>query len=207
MPNQTFRVVYERAEFLALVGNEINLGILTTQLAALPLASPIVDVRLTNGSVGVIIEWNELISDADFDLVDNLIETFVGGTTTSAPFEIESLAATTSGTGAIVDKIDFTTPALDPGTYQVIWGSEIRITTLVAGTGVGARITLTRSDPVSRVWDDSWDLNFPHFFGGGITFQVTAGQTIRALLQFQKIGVPAVLAEISRARITIDKIS
>lgn len=206
MSNQNFRVIYERGEFLALVGS-INLPLLIAQLNDLPLASPIVDIRLTTGTIGVAIEWDSLISDADFDLVDNLIATFVGGATTSEPFEIESLAASTDGGGGLITKIDFTTPPLDGGTYQVLWNAEIRTTTLVAGTGVGGRMTLTRSDPVSRVWDDSWDLNFPHLFGSGITFQVTSGQTIRALLQFQKIGAPAVLAEMSRARVTIDKIA
>lgn len=206
MPNQNFRVIYDRSEFLALVGN-INLPLLTAQLVALPLTSPIVDIRLIPTGIGVSIEWETLISDTDFALVDALIETFTGGGTTSSPFEIESLGTSTDGTGSFITKVDFTTPALDPGTYQVLWDAQIRTTTLVAGTGVGARITLTRSDPISRVWDDSWDLNFAHHFGGGITFQVTAGQTIRALLQFQKLGAPAVLAEMSRARVTIDKIS
>ena len=202
-----FRIIYERSDFLALSG-AIPIRLLTAQLLALPLADAITEIRLTGpGGSSVAVQWETLPSDETIDTVDDFISVFAGGATTSEPIELESLDPTNDGTGNLVDKIDFTTQPLDGGTYQVSWASEIQMVAAVAATGVLARFIVTRSDGASRPWRDSWDLDFPHFFGNCITFKVTTGQTIRVQLQFQKLGGAAATAQMSAARVTIDQIA
>lgn len=208
MAFQDFRIIYERADFLALSG-QIPLKLVTALLLQLPLASPIKDIKLIGPAANpaLSVEWETLVSDDDVDLVDDFIATFIGGATTSEPFEIESLDPSLDGSGALVPKIDFTTPLLDEGTYQVSWACEIQPETGVPNTGVLGQFTVTRSDGASRTWRDTWDLPFPRFFGSCITFKVSTGQTIRTQLSFQKLGVDPVNAAMSVARVTIDQIA
>ena len=208
MSFQNFRVIYERTDFLALVGN-IPIKILTAQLLQIPLASAITEIKLVGPSANpsVAVEWEALISDDDIDTVDDFIATFIGGATTSQPFEIESLDPSLDGSGNVIPKIDFITPLLDEGTYQVSWACEIQTETQVPNTGVLGILTVTRSDGASRTWRDSWDLPFPHFFGDCITFKAETGQSIRVQLSFQKLGADPVNAAMSVARVTIDQIA
>lgn len=208
MAFQDFRVIYERSDFLALSG-QIPLKLVTALLLQLPLTSPIKDVKLVGPAANpsLAVEWESLISDDDLDAIDDFVATFPGGATTSQPFEIESLAISTESAGSLTPKIDFTTPLLDEGTYQVSWACDTQMQAAVANTGVEAQFIVTRSDAVSRNWPDTWDLAFPHFFGNCITFKVQTGQTIRVQLLFRKLGVAAATAQIGLARVTIDQIA
>lgn len=208
MAFQDFRIIYERADFLALSG-AIPLKLVTALLLQLPLESPIKDIKLIGPAANpaLSVEWETLVSDDDVDLVDDFVATFAGGATTSQPFEIESLATSNESLGVFTDKIDFTTPLLDEGTYQVSWSSATQMLAAVTNTGVQAQFIVTRSDGVSRTWPDTWDLAFPHFFGNCITFKVQTGQTIRTQLQFRKLGVAAATAQMGGVRVTIDQIA
>jgi hypothetical protein len=205
MAESNFTRIYLREEFTALVGN-IPIAVLQSVLVALALSAPILDVRLTPLHNGVIVEWNSFPSTADITAVDAAVAAFVGGATTSQPFEYNSFAVATSTSSTPVTKIDETTPPLAEGTYQVIWISSLRMQAVLANTGVQADITLTRSDAVSVHQDDAWNLSNRHAFNGALTFQVLAGQTIHSLLTFQRLGASGT-AEMSGARITVDKIS
>jgi hypothetical protein len=197
--------IYLRAEFTALVGN-IPIALLAAQLMALALTVPILDVRFTPLENGVIVEWNQFPSTADIAAVDAAVAAFVGGTTTSQPFEYNSFAVATSASSTSVVKINQTTPALDAGTYQVLWTTSTRMQAVIANTGVEGKIRLTRSDGVFVEQDDAWDRTNRHAFNGAITFQILAGQTITSLLTFSRLGASGV-AEMSGARVTVDKIS
>jgi hypothetical protein len=200
---------YADAAFVGrLPGYGIDVQLLRTMIGELTVSTPVVDVqRVDTPSSGVVVSWASEPSAADVLRVDGVIAAFPGVlTTTSEPFQINSFAVATSANTTPVTKTDFTTPALDPGTYQVIWTSSTRMQAVAANTGVQADITLTRSDGVAVHQDDAWDRANRHAFNGVITFQVLAGQTIRSLLTFNRLGASGT-AEMSGARITIDKIS
>jgi hypothetical protein len=188
------------------VGN-IPIALLRSQLAALPLVVPITDARMMLLGEGVIVEWlGEPPTTQDRTDVRAKVAAFVGGVTTSEPFEYNSFAVATSVIATPTTKLDNTTPALDAGTYQVLWTTSTRMQAVIANTGVQADITLTRSDGVSVHQDDAWNLSNRHAFNGAITFQIAAGQTIRSQLTYQRLGASGV-AEMSGARVTVDKIS
>lgn len=205
MSDSSIRRFYRRADFVAMLPAAANLPLLAATLGALVLTVPIAEIRgLPDG--GAVVEWATLPASGDLALVDAAIAAFVGGATTSQPFEYNSFAVATSTSSTPVVKIDETTPPLDPGTYQVIWTSSTRMQAVAANTGVQADITLTRSDGVSVHQDDAWNLANRHAYNGSLTFQVLAGQTIRSELTFNRLGASGT-AEMSGARVTVDKIS
>lgn len=197
--------IYLRAEFTSLVG-DIPIAVLATQLTALPLSVAPIDVRLSSQGGAVIVEWNTFPSAADLVALDAAVAGFIGGSTTSSPFEYNSFGATTSTSAAPVNKIAESTPPLDAGTYQVVWNSMLRMAAVIANTGVEGKIRLTRSDGVFVEQVDSWDLTARHAFNGAITFVVQAGQTLSVVLSLSRLGASGT-AEMSGARVTIDKLS
>lgn len=208
MPFSPFPRYYTRTDFAALSG-PVPIPLLTSSLRLLTLTLPVRDVRATLD--GAVVEWESLPPQADINAVDAAVAAFTGGATTAEPFELESLGVTNEAAGALVDKIDFTTPGLDAGTYQVLWAALVGMLATVTNAGVRGLITLTRmngdgSGAVSRPWEHNWNLQQPQTFSGGITFKCTAGQKIRARLQVQKVGAAAT-AQMASARITIDQIS
>lgn len=205
MAENNYTRIYLREEFTSLVGN-IPIALLAAQLTALSLTVPPIDVRFTPQEHAVIVEWDQFPSAQDIVDLDAAVAAFAGGATTSEPFQYNSFAVATSTSSTPVVKIDQTTPPLDAGTYQVIWTSSTRMQAVAANTGVQADVTLTRSDGVSVHQDDAWNLANRHAFNGAITFQVLAGQTIRSELTFNRLGASGT-AEMSGARITVDKIS
>jgi len=207
MADDYFRRRYTQADFTSLnTSIAEGLPLLRTALALLTLTEPVYDVRLDPSQGAAIVEWVALPSTADVAAVDAAVAAFTGGTTTSAPIEINSFAAATSTIGTPTVKITHTTEPLDEGTYQVIWNSSIRMLAVIANTGVEGRIAISRSDGASVSQSDAWDLANLHTFNGAITFVILAGQTITATLSFLRLGSSGT-AEMSGARITIDKIS
>ena len=142
---------------------------------------------------------------ADVDAIDDLVSTITGGSTTSQPFVYESFATSTTTSNTHQTKLDNTTPPLDEGTYQVSWVCSTKMAAVVTNTGVEAKIRLERSDGQFVEQDDAWDRANRHAYNGSQPFQIAAGQTIRSLLTFARLGASGT-AEISGARITIDKI-
>lgn len=210
MANERFQKTYFASEFLALGSGSLaeNRAIIESAIQQLdpPLSPPVTDVRLTLGGGGIIVEWSSLPAEADVSTIDALVASIQGVATTAEPFEYNSFDVSTSESSTPVVKISETTPPLEAGTYQVIWTSSIRMQAVLANTGVEGRILLTRSDNVSVSQDDAWDLANRHAYNGCITFQILAGQTIAAVLSFVRLGASGV-AEMSGARVTIDKIS
>ena len=205
MAETNYTRIYLREEFTSLVGN-IPITLLAAQLLALPLTVPPIDVRFTLQQHAVIVEWSQFPSAQDIIDIDAAVAAFTGGVTTSSPFEYNSFAVSTSTSATPITKLNNTTPPLDAGTYQVIWTTSLRMQAVTANTGVRGTIRLTRSDGVFVEQTDGWDLTEPHAYNGAITFQVLAGQTIASLLTFNRLGASGT-AEMSGARITVDKIS
>lgn len=205
MAESNYTRIYLREEFTSLVGN-IPIALLATQLTALVLSVPILDVRLTPQQHAVVVEWTQFPSAADITALDAAVAGFAGGATTSSPFEYNSFAVSTSASSTPVTKLNNTTPPLDAGTYQVIWTSSLRMQAVIANTGVEGKMRITRSDGVFVEQDDAWNLSNRHAYNGAITFQVLAGQTLTTLLTFSRLGASGT-AEMSGARITVDKIS
>lgn len=207
MADDYFRRRYTQADFTSLATSIAEgLPLLRTALALLSLTVPVSDVRLDLSLNAAIVEWLTLPAAADITAVNAAVAAFVGGSTTSAPIEINSFGAVTTTSGTPTVKITHTTGPLDAGTYQVIWNSSLRMLAVIANTGVEGRIALVRSDGATVSQSDAWDLNSLHVFNGALTFQILAGQTIAATLSFLRLGASGT-AEMSGARITIDKIS
>jgi len=210
MADESFRKTYYAHEFLALTNGSLaeNKDIIDAAIATIdpPLSVPVNETRLALGGGALIVEWAALPTPADVAAVDAAIAAVEGGETTSQPFEFNSFEVSTTQSGTHVAKIDETTPPLEPGTYQVLWSSSLRMQAVIANTGVEGRIVLTRSDGVSVTQSDSWDLANVHAFNGGITFVVQAGQTLHVELTFARLGASGT-AEMSGARVTVDQLS
>lgn len=211
MAENSIKRYYPEADFVGLLPgfaiNAAQVALLGGIVGGLALSTPVAEVRTfaLGENTGAVVEWEGLPSAADVALIDAAVAAFTGGTTTSAPIIQLSAAVATSASATPVTKIDFTTPPLDAGTYQVIWNTSLRMQAVIANTGVQADITLTRSDLVSVHQDDAWNLTNRHAFNGVITFEVLAGQTIRSLVTFQRLGASGT-AEMSGVRVSIDKI-
>lgn len=210
MADESFKKTYYAHEFTALTNGSLaeNKPVIDAALQQIdpPLSLPVNETRLALGGAALIVEWAGLPSASDVAAVDALIPTIEGIATTAEPIELNSFGAQTSESSTPVVKISQTTPPLQPGTYQVIWTSSIRMQAVIANTGVQGRIQLQRSDGAQVVQTDAWDLNVNHAFNGAITFQVLAGQTISAELSFNRLGASGT-AEMSGARLTIDQIA
>ncbi len=215
MSDESYRKTFYAYEFTALGGASLaeNKDVIDAALASTTpaLTVPINETRLALGGAALIVEWATLPTSSDVAAVTATVPTIVGVVTTSEPFELESLAVTTTTDATTpVDKIDFTTPPLDAGTYQVIWDCLVGMVATVANTGVKGIITLTRirgATSVSRTWSHGWNQQEPQLFGSAITFKCQAGDRIRAQLQVLKLGAAAATAAMSMARITIDQIA
>lgn len=206
MPESTFQRFYPRADFVALVGSlEENRSRIQTALGDLTLTLPINNVALNAYATAIVVTWEAYPPEADLDAIDAAVAAFVGGETTSQPFVYQSFATSTTTSGTHQTKIDETTPPLDAGTYQVSWVCSTKMAAVIANTGVEAKIRLERSDGAFVEQDDAWDRANRHAYNGSQPFPIAAGQTIRAHLTFARLGASGT-AEISGARVTIDKI-
>lgn len=206
MSEVNFTKFYRVSDFVSLVTASINEGLLRTALSGLTLSTPIGNVEALAPGLGARLQWDTLPSAADITSIDGVIAAFTGGATTSEPFEIESLGTTQSTSGALVDKINFTTPPLDAGTYQVCWCSSLRMNPAAANAGVLGTLRVTRSDAVFREQSDAWDLTANHAFNGAITFKVLTGQTLTVRHSVSRIGASGT-AEMFGVRVTIDQLS
>jgi hypothetical protein len=207
VPETSYRRYYAKTEFVALAGELANPAQFATFLSSIALGDPVVDVRAV-ANQSIVVEWAAFPTLADIALVDAAVASYTAQATTAEPFEINSFAATTATDANLVNKISFTTPPLEAGTYQVLWSSMLRMVAAVANTGVRGVMTLTREPGSTQVQQEThWDLAQRVAFNGALTFRVTAGQTIGVLLQVSKIGAPAATGEMSGARVTIDKIA
>lgn len=204
MAQSSFDRLYAREDLTLLVGS-VPIDLLRAMLLGVTLTEPISAVQLTT-TQGVLVKWTTIPSGADIAAVDAFMAGFVGGTTTSEPFEQESLGVTQATSGTLVDKLDFTTPPLSPGTYQMCWCSTLRMNPAGANSGVLGTVRITRSDAVFREQTDAWDLTAHHAYNGAITFKVLAGQTLNAKVSVSRIGANGT-AEMLGVRLTIDQLS
>lgn len=207
MAETDFRKYYAQNEFLAMGGIPVDAAQFETFLSTLDFSVDVLDVYEVDSFVAV--QFNQLPTQGDFNLLDGAVAGFVAVPPTDAPLEVESLGITSATSSALVTVIDQTTPPRDAGTYRVDWCCLVGMLAAVANTGVRGLITLTRtqgSDVITRSWEHNSSLQQPQTFSGGITFKVEQGATIRALLQVAKVGAPAATAQMAVARITADKI-
>jgi hypothetical protein len=205
MAETNYTRFYLREEFTALVGN-IPIALFATVIGGLTLTVHPIDVRLTPQQHGVIIEWTAFPSTEDITAVDAAVAAFVGGTTTSEPFVTVNAGPITT-TGAAVDVIDFTSPPLDAGTYQIIFSSQFRMTAVVVGDAARALTIVTASPAGPSTQQDHWGEAVVKAYNGAATIKRSAGQTIRVQLQIQEVGPGVGTAEMTKARVTVDKIS
>jgi len=209
MADESYRRFYGQSAFLALTSGLLAaLPLFKTEVGLLALTAPIVDVRLTvlGVQLTVVVEWAARPSDNDLLLVDGKVASFVGSATTSEPIVAVSAGATTAANATLVDKIDLVTPPLDAGTYQVIWTSQLRMQAVVVGDAARAVLTITPSGGAPQTQMDHWGEAVVKAYNGAATFLRAAGQTIRVQLQLAEVGPGVGVAEISLARVTIDKI-
>jgi hypothetical protein len=196
MAETTFRKFYLLADFVAMAGAPPVAGQVQTALDAI---GQIVLVGSTFNQ-SIFVEWPTLPSAGDLLAVGAVVAAFTGSSTTSAPIIVTSAQATTT-TGAAVSKLTLTTPPLDAGTYQIIFSCQIRMTAVVAGEAARAISTI---NGVSQ--QDHWGESVLKAYNGAATIQRTAGQTITVDLSIQEVGPGVGTAEMSQARISVDKL-
>lgn len=202
------RRFYLLEDFTSIGVHTLEVESLRTVLATLALQTPIADVQpVEPPGDGVVVEWASLPNTAgDFALVDAAIAGFLGLPVSSAPIVVDSFAVQTSTSSTPVTKINVTTPPLAGGSYLVSWNSSLRMQTVLNLTGIEGKIRITRSDGAFLEQDDAWDLANRHAFNGNTPFEISAGQTLTALLTFSRLGALGT-AEMSGARVTIFKIA
>jgi hypothetical protein len=211
MPNnELYRITLLREAFTSLQG-DVPLELFKQTLLTLPLTVPITDVRRSPSGNAIVLEWfGDPPSIADRGAVNDAAAAFVGGVTTSAPIEIESLGITSATTATLVDVIDVTTPPRDGGTYLIVTDSQVGMLATVANAGVRGLVTMTRirgATSKTRVWEHNWTRAEPQFFGPSLDFRCEAGDVLRVLMQVGKVGTPAATAQMSMARVSIDQIA
>lgn len=201
-----FRIALEQQDFPALVGAPVDVEQFKQDLAVRTFTVPPADVYGSNGFV--IVYWDQAPTPADTAEVVAAASAFSAPPTTDQPFQVESLGVTSNPDTTLLDVINEATPPLNAGTYQVLWICLVSMEATIVNAGVRAVITLTATQgegSLQRQWEHNWNLQQPQTFSGGVTFNVTAGTTVRAHLQVARLGVDAV-ARVAAARITVDKI-
>ena len=206
MSEKNVRLFYRKSAFTALGSAEVNLPLIQAALAALTLSTPIVNSDLLAIDGGIYVEWDALPLAADDAAITAVVNAFVGAATTSAPFSVISAATSTAPNATLVTKLDLLTTPLDEGTYSVTLTSQIRLVTAATGDSVRALLTITVSGFPPITQDSSWPFALLFGYNYAIPIEVPAGRTIRVQLQFAKNGAGAALAEVSKARATVDKI-
>jgi hypothetical protein len=196
----TIQRFYRREEFVLLNG-PLSVPLFQTHLSGVVLSVPVANLELTSGG-GLRIQWEGHPSPEDILAIDGGVASFVGGVTTSAPIVQANAGPVIASNSTAVDAIDFTTPALDGGTYQVIWTSSYRLSAAAANTAARAIATI---NSVSQ--QTHWGESVVCAYNGAATFVRNAGQVVRVQLQIAKIGAGVVNAEMTNARFSIDKIS
>lgn len=200
MPFDDFRIAFLRHDFKALMG-PVPIELLTTALVNLPLKSRILDVRPIPGD-GVSVEWGSHISFEDRQRVVEAVAAFTAHDTTSEPFSVVNEGPVLAPSSSPVIALEFETPPLDTGTYQVLWLSQHRLTLPVSATASRAIITAVDIIQVDHCRDD-----FARSFNGAATFQRKKGERLRVQLSIAKVGAGAVSAEMTAARFILDKLS
>lgn len=209
MAETTITRYYREEEFSNLApGFGLDANYLATVLGALALSEPVAEVRKIQAgeAVGVAVAWAGIPSNADVAAVDAAVAAFTGGPTTSEPFVEVSTPATTASNATPVTKIDITTPPLEAGTYQVIFSCQYRMQAVVAGDAARAISIVTPSGTSARQQVDHWGESVAKAYNGAATFKRTTGQTIRVQLLIAEVGPGTGTAEMSDARVSVDKI-
>lgn len=189
MPYDAFRILFTRADF-ELARGPIDLELLKTHLIALPLESPILDIRAA-ANEGVSVEWASLISERDRQLVGNAVREFEQGPTVRHLIH-ETMSNVSASSSAPVSSGQFTSPPLVAGRYLVQWRTNLCLSNLASATFARATANVNNAELQSTHWHDT----HPHAFNGAVPLEVSEGGVIRAALIIAKVGVGAVAAEL-----------
>lgn len=206
MAETSFRKFYAFNEFLALtaLGFQPHAEAFDTFLATYGLAV-VPDLVAVVGGDTVMVEWESYPSSADIALVDAAVAEFDQIAATSQSFALDSFDLSTDSSGSPVVKVDLQTLPLTAGLWRISWVSSIATQGNVPGTGVRAIVILNRSDGAEFQQTHGWDLSEPQAYNGSVPFDILVGQTLRARLGFQLLGVGNV-AQMAGCRVTIDKV-
>jgi hypothetical protein len=190
---------FSRDEFLQLSG-AVSRQLFLTHIEDIITPFGIQDVTVLPNA-GIRVDLTDTLDSTQRQTLRDRVASFAGATLIEKP-TVQSVAGPILATnGTLVDVIDFTTPQLTGGTYQVGWTSNLRLTANAANTGARALATIN-----GQTQPTHWDRNLVVAFNGMVTLDRTAGQTIHFQLQVSKVGSGAADAEVTNARCTIDKI-
>jgi hypothetical protein len=208
MAKDDFRRIYNASEFPLLQGPlEAGFDIFKAQVNALDLNNEIGYFELVDRGGAVLFYWDEYPGEDDLNDVQGVVSAFVGGGTSEAPVEINNWDPVTAITTDLVLSIDYTTPPLAHGTYQVILNNTHRLQAETPNQGSRLFQRVDRSDGGAYEQNDHTTMFFTVSKNLPITFQVEAGQTIRVRTGVALITGAGGVAEVTGSRATIDKIS
>ena len=208
MADESSKLTLYQSDFPVLVGSiSENKGLFDTGLTTLGLEQSVNETRVAQGGAALIVEWATFASEADRDDVIAFALTFTGGTTSEAPIVAVNAGPVTAANATPVTVIDVTSPPLAEGTYQVVMSCQMRMQAEVSGEAARAILTLTTPPATPVPQQEHWGFAVNHAYNAVATFNRQAGQTIQVQLQIAEVGAGAGVAEITNARVTIDKIS
>lgn len=201
-----FHRFYGQADFAALGSGSVNFPVLQANIIAATTAEPPSIIEQTSIS-SVHLVWDPgAPAQAVLDAADAVVAAHTGSPTTSAPFVATNNGPVTASNATAVTVIDLTTTPLDAGTYHLDFSSQYRLQALVNGEAARAISIVTINGGAPRTQQDHWDGNVVAAYNGSATFNVNAGATVRVQLQIAEVGPGAGVAEMTLARVTVDKV-
>lgn len=189
---------YALAEFTS--ASPLNVAIFAQEIEADSGVTEKPDRVYQSASV-VIVEWTSLDpSSGSIAAVDALVPAHVGGAfPEDRRFGAAANAQTTESAGTWETKLTLNTGVLPAGTYALDVACEIDVASVVADTGVEARLLYGGAEAIL----DSWDRDRPHIVSAGLSVSIVDGKEIDIELQFRKYGVAANTARCRRARASV----
>jgi hypothetical protein len=207
MSQSEFDRHYRTSDFASLGLGSVNYPILDLALAAATPSIPPREAVPIDGNRGAFVRWEGLPTEAELDAADAVIAAHAGTVTTSQPFVEVNNGPVTTTSSTPVSVIDLLTSPLDQGTYAIDFSSQFRMVTAVAGERAQAVSIVTVNGGTPRQQVSHSPLADLAAYNGSATINIQAGQTIRAQLLIAEIGGAAGTAEMSQARVTVDKVS
>jgi len=178
-----------------------NVQILEAEIVAASLTVNLVSTPQLTGS-SVVCTFEDLLTSGDVTSLDAVVAAHQGDDFGSTLIKANSTGQSENSTTDWVSKLSLTADPLPSGVYLVSWAIEHEMAAIVSGTAGQVRLTWN----AASVYEDTWDLNQPHNFGGAIPMDLDAGAEPVVALEFKKLGAPAATVYCRQARLSIAKI-
>lgn len=177
--------------------HKVNLEVLKQQVADASLSFNLeVDPKLVGPQVRL--QFAGDLTSQDLTNLDAVVAAHTGVDFAFPSNKIVDLT-TSQDTGDGYNKLSLSVGPLKAGDYFLSWSCEIRVTGVVADSGVSASLSVDGSE-LATTKNETTD--WTHF-GGVLDLEIVSGQTIQVDLDFSKFGAGVNTAEMRRSRIIV----